>query len=311
MTKIQKPEFVNIREAFRHEAHQFTVWLEQNIDVLSYRLGIDLNVIQREKSVGSFNVDLLCEDAEGVQVIIENQLERTDHDHLGKLMTYLVNLDAQIAIWVTTEARPEHQRVIDWFNEITPLTMAFYLVQVEATRIADGVFMPIFYVLAGPDEQTRQIGHEKKDLAGRRYKQLEFWEQLLEKNQRETALFTNISPSARSYLATGIGKSGIELVYRVKMNSGRVDLYIDVGDKEINKEIYDSLYAEKENIEADFGEKLDWYRRDDKKASRIGTEYDVGGLVDDSTWNQLQDKMIDAMIRLDNALRQRINRMSW
>ncbi|KAB2855881.1 MAG: DUF91 domain-containing protein, partial [Anaerolineae bacterium] len=101
---VSKLEVVPIREAFRHEAHNFTVWLEQNIEALSEEIGFQITVIDREKSVGSFNVDLLCEDAKGNTIIVENQLERTDHRHLWQVLTYLVNLEATTAIWVTTDA---------------------------------------------------------------------------------------------------------------------------------------------------------------------------------------------------------------
>src|SRR5690606_5433515 len=116
---IGKIEIVPIRQAFGHEAANFTVWMEQNIDALSERIGLKLTVLERERSVGSFSLDLFCEDENGDAVIIENQLERTDHDHLGKLLTYMINLEAKTAIWVATEVRPEHQRVIDWLNEAT------------------------------------------------------------------------------------------------------------------------------------------------------------------------------------------------
>src|SRR3974390_1584397 len=91
---IGRAEFLPLRDVFRDEARSFTTWLEQHLDVLAERLGIELSVVQREKAGGDFNVDLLCEDSEGRAVIVENQLERTDHDHLGKLLTYLVNLEA-------------------------------------------------------------------------------------------------------------------------------------------------------------------------------------------------------------------------
>ena len=119
---ISRLEFQRLRDVFRDEARHFTIWLEEHLEVLGERLGIELNIVQREKEVGDFNVDLLCEDSQGRKVIIENQLERTDHDHLGKLLTYLVNLDASAAIWLTGEPRPEHQKVIDWLNENTGWT---------------------------------------------------------------------------------------------------------------------------------------------------------------------------------------------
>ncbi|MEO1288272.1 MAG: DUF4268 domain-containing protein, partial [Chloroflexota bacterium] len=161
MSNVNKLTFVPVREAFKHEAHHFTVWLEDNIDALNERLNLDLTVIEREKSVGSFNVDLLCEDSFGNRVIVENQLEKTDHDHLGKLVTYLINLDATVAIWIATEIRPEHQRVIDWFNEMSSADYSFYVVQVEAILLDNSAYAPLFTVLSRPDEQTKVIGGER------------------------------------------------------------------------------------------------------------------------------------------------------
>src|SRR5258708_1134117 len=191
---IGKIEIVPVREAFRHEAHNFTRWLETNIDALSQRIGMELTVLEREKAVGSFNVDLFCEDNSGNYVIVENQLERSDHDHLGKLLTYLVNLEAKTAIWITPEVRSEHQRVIDWLNEATGADIAFYLVQVEAVRIGDSPFAPLFTVLAAPDDQIREIGETKKDLADRHVHRRDFWTQLLERSKGQTKLFSGRAP---------------------------------------------------------------------------------------------------------------------
>lgn len=191
MATIGKIERVPIRQAFQHEAANFTSWLERNIETLSEELGLKLTVVEREKSVGSFTVDLFCEDDQGHTVIIENQLERTDHDHLGKLLTYLVNLEAKTAIWVATEVRPEHQRVIDWLNAATPADISFYFVKVEAIRIEDSPYAPLFTVLVRPDEQTREIGEQKKEIAERHGLHEQFWSQLLEASKGRTNLGEN------------------------------------------------------------------------------------------------------------------------
>ncbi|MBK8032224.1 MAG: DUF4268 domain-containing protein [Chloroflexi bacterium] len=258
---IGKLEVVQIREAFRHEAHNFTVWLETNIDALAQRLNMQLTVVAREKAVGSFNVDLLCEDSDGDPVIVENQLERSDHDHLGKLLTYLVNLEAKTAIWITTEPRPEHQRVVDWLNESTGTDFAFYLVRIEAVRIGDSPFAPLFTVLVAPDEQTREIGETKKELADRHHLRLEFWTTLLERSRTRTHLFSNKTPSHDHWLGTGSGRSGIEFNYLILKDGAGIDLVIDVGDYDKNKAVFDRLYAHKDEIEAEFGDVLsgaDW-----------------------------------------------------
>jgi hypothetical protein len=311
MANISKIEIIPIRQAFKHEAANFSVWLEDNIDALSERIGIELNVVEREKSVGSFNVDLFCEDENGNAVIIENQLERTDHDHLGKLLTYMINLEAKTAIWVATEVRQEHQRVIDWLNEATAADISFYFVKVEAIRIGDSPFAPLFTPLSHPDEQTREIGEQKKEFAEGHVLRQEFWTQLLRRSEGRTRLTENRSPSRDHWLAVAAGRSGINYNYLILKDGAAIDLYIDVGDQERNKAIFDALFAEKEAIEQDFGEALDWRRMDDKRSSRIVKIYrGHGSLHEQDRWESLQNLMIEAMIRFDKALRMRIQRVA-
>lgn len=304
---IGKIEIIPIRQAFGHEALNFTIWMEQNVDALSERIGIELTVLEREKSVGSFTVDLFCEDNNGNTVIIENQLERTDHDHLGKLLTYMINLEAKTAIWVATEVRPEHQRVIDWLNEATGADTSFYFVKVEAIRIGESPYAPLFTVLARPDEQTREIGEQKKELAERHILREEFWSRLLNLSKGRTSLGSNRSPTRDYWLSVAAGRSGINYNYLILKNGAGIDLYIDVGDQGKNKAIFDRLFAEKDMIEDEFGETLDWRRLDDKRASRVVKSYeDQGSLMEQDKWNDLQEVMIDAMIRFDKVFRKRI-----
>lgn len=306
--QIGKIEIVPVRTAFGHEALNFTVWLEKNIDALADRLGIDLTVLEREKAVGSFNVDLLCEDGSGNTVIIENQLEKTDHDHLGKLLTYMINLDARTAIWVTTQPRPEHERVIEWLNESTAVNMAFYLVQVQAIRIGESPFAPLFTVIAAPDEQAREVGETKKELADLDRRRLEFWTGLLERNRAKgNKIFSNISPTTYHWIATGAGRSGVSFNFTIGKDWTNAELYIDT-DKQagaLNKVIFDTLYAQKDDIEAAFGGQLNWYRLDDKRASRITIVFN-GGYSTPEAWPVLQENMVDTMTRLHSAMMPRL-----
>lgn len=307
---VERIEIVPIRDAFRHEALNFTVWLEQNIDTLADRIGIELTVLEREKSVGSFNVDLVCEDSDGHTVIVENQLERTDHDHLGKLLTYMINLDAHGAIWVATEVRQEHQRVIDWLNEVTSADTNFYFVKVEAIRIGDSPFAPLFTVLSRPDIQTREIGEEKKALAERHILREAFWTQLLERSRGKTTLTENRSPTYDHWLAVAAGRSGINYNYLIYMDHAAIDLYIDFGDHAANKSAFDQLLEQRESIEQEFGDTFEWRRMDDKRSSRIVKQYHgQGSLREEDRWATLQDMLIEAMIRFDQVMRQRISNL--
>lgn len=309
---ISKLEIVPIRVAFRHEAYNFTAWLESNIDALSERVGLELMVLEREKAVGSFKVDLFCEDrSSSAHVIIENQLEPSDHDHLGKLLTYLVNLEAKSAIWITPEVRPEHQRVIDWLNESTSADYSFYLVQIEAVRIGDSPYAPLFTVLAAPDEQTREIGVTKKELADRHYQRLEFWKGLLNKSKGRTRLLSNISPSTNNYIGVSAGRPGFRIGYNVRMDDASVWLEINAKDtSDGNKAVLGELAAEKEAIERELGVSLLWESKPEQVRAFVYyyiTNY--GGLASPGTWDSLQEAMIDFMIRFEKVLRPRINQL--
>ncbi len=293
-----------LREVWPHEALHFTIWLAENLDYLEEVTGLSLSLVEREAAAGDFSVDILAEDGDGNLVIIENQLERTDHDHLGKLLTYMSNHDAKTAIWITAHARPEHEKAVQWLNETLPADMAFYLIQVEAVRIGDSAPAPLFSIVAGPSPESRQIGAQRKELAERYLLRLEFWEQLLEKGKPRAHPHTRISPSKDNWIGAGAGMSGLTWAYVILMDHGRVELYIDTPEAERNKAIFDALAQHKEAIETAFGAPLDWQRLDNKRASRIC--YDIreyGGLRDSDRWDELQEAMIDAMLRLERAFK--------
>jgi|GEM_PF-1898783 len=157
---IGKIRGVELREVWRHEAYDFTTWLEHNPDVLSEALGIVIDNVERERSVGNFRVDLRGEDASGNAVVIENQLERSDHDHLGKLITYVAASQAHTAIWIVSDPRPEHVGAITWLNESA--TADFFLVKVEAIRIGDSPAAPLLTLITGPSAETRQAGAQNR-----------------------------------------------------------------------------------------------------------------------------------------------------
>jgi hypothetical protein len=306
---IGRLEIEPIRKAFPNEARHFTTWMEEHIDALAERLGLRLTVVRREQDVGAFSVDLECEGPDGQRVIIENQLEPTDHDHLGKLLTYLVNLDAAAAIWVTSDPRPEHQKVMDWLNEATPPTISFYLVKAEAARIEGSPPAPLFTVIAGPSRQRKEAGKEKKEWAERPSKHVDFWKSLLERSKERTKLFAGKKPGRDFWIAIPAGRAGIMFSYTIRQADAGVELYID-HDKDTgkkNKAIFDALFAQKEAIERAFGGPLEWQRLDHRRASRILARVIGGGFADPSTWPHIQDRMIDSMVRFHEAVKPRLD----
>lgn len=304
--KIGKIKKVPLRELWKKEDRDFTKWLEKEIEYLNETLDLDLSVLAREKEVGPFKVDLFAEDNLGGKVIIENQLEKTDHEHLGKIITYLTNLEANTAIWITSKPVDEHIKAIEWLNEITPDNISFYLIKVEAVKIgSQPLVAPLFTVVKGPTAESKRLGTEKKEYAQRHILRKEFWAQLLEKAKEKTDLHSNISPNIYHWIGTGAGKSGISYVYVITYKYGGCEIYFDRGkefvEPNINKERFDQLSEHKDDIEKEFGGKLEWERLDNRRASRISIKFKGIGLKDKDKWNEIQNKMIDAMVRLEKA----------
>jgi hypothetical protein len=307
MSKIGKLEPVPIRELWKHEERSFSAWLEENLDVLSEAIGVPLSEPKRECLAGDFQCDLVAEGGNGDRVIIENQLEATNHDHLGKVLTYITNLDAKAAVWISTAPRPEHIRAVQWLNEITPDNIAFYLVQLAAYRISGNEeAAPLFTVIVGPSAEAKSFGKEKKELAERHVLRLKFWQQLLDRaKQKGFMLHAQRSPTKESWVSAGAGvQAGVNFVYVAWMTDATaVELYIDTGEGDENKRIFDALIAKKGEIEKAFGAPLSWERLDDKRGSRIRYVIKEGGLTDEFKWMTMQDAMIGAMERLSKALK--------
>ena len=292
---------VPLREVWAHEALDFTTWLEQNVDVLNEVLDFNLVSAEREKAAGDFSVDLVGEDEDGNTVVVENQLEKSDHDHLGKVLTYLAAMDAKSAVWIVARPRAEHVKAVTWLNEAT--STPFYLVQVEAIRIGDSPAAPLFTRIVGPSVEARAAGEKKKELAGRDLVRREFWEQLLEHASGRTTLHAHISPKTYHWLGTTAGLSGLGFNYVVKKAGTRVELYIDVGDAERNARILDRLLAHRGAVEEAFGGDLNWRRIEGKQACSITCELDLGGWGDRSVWPRVIEATVDAMVRFEGALR--------
>jgi hypothetical protein len=301
---IGKIERLPLREVWKHEALNFTTWLVDNIDVLSEAIDLELQDAQREQAAGDFSVDLVAQDESGRTVVIENQLEKSNHDHLGKIITYLAALDAAVAIWIVADPRPEHTKAITWLNESR--LASFYLVKAEAIRIGSSEPACLLTLITGPSEETAQAGETKEDIADRYVVRRQFWERLFDRAGQKTKLYSTLSPSKDNWVSVSSGKPGISFTTTIKEHSATAQLVIDRGkdsDAE-NRAILDQLRAHKTEIERAFGEPLTWYQREGVRLCRIINEITIGGYRDEEAkWPQIQDAIIDAMARLEKALK--------
>lgn len=282
---LGKLKRVELREGWKHEARNFTQWLaqEENLTLLGDEMGFDIKLLQTEAAVGSFNVDILAEEENtGRKIIIENQLEVTNHDHLGKIITYASGYDAKIIVWVVKEARDEHRQAIDWLNEHTDEDTEFYLVQIELWQIENSPYAPKFEIVSKPNDWTKAVrsSAEARELTDTKVMQLEFWTQFKEYGKkRQTRLhLRKIYPQHWTDISIGSSDAHISLIASPRDGMLGADLYIPD-----NKQLYQKLYQHKEQIETDLAEKGEWMELQGKKASRVRVSR-AGNFDDQTKW---------------------------
>lgn len=263
---------VDIRELWPNEARDFTPWLADNIDRLSEALGMDLEIVAREADVGDFSLDLLAKDlGSGRHVVIENQFGATNHDHLGKLITYAAGVDAVAVIWLIESMRDEHRQALEWLNRRTDADIHFFAVVVEVVRIDQSRPAFIFKLVVSPNEwqrSARETADRQSSSRGEAYRQ---YFQVLIDELRDRHHFTGArTAQPQNWYSFPSGIQGISYgTSFAKRGRVRAEIYIDQGDADRNKALFDRLFAQKSDIEREFGEPLEWERLDDNRASRI------------------------------------------
>ena len=300
---IERITRLSLRTIWKHEANDFTKWLCDNIDLLSEIIGVEIINPEREQSTGNFNVDIKAEDSSGDTVIIENQLEKSDHDHLGKIITYLAAFEAKTAIWIVSEPRPEHIKAINWLNE-GDNNCDFYLLKIEGIKIGDSKPAPLITKIVGPSEETKAVGKIKQEDSERHKLRLKFWTLLLERFKAKHNLFSAISPTKDNWIAAGAGKRGLAYTFWITQGGVRIELRIDRGKdaEEENLKIYKSFLSHKDAIENSFGSSLIWDESEGNRMCAIRKTFENGGYrKPESDWSEIIEEGIVTMMNLERA----------
>jgi len=302
---------IALREVWKNEATDFTPWLAENLNALGTALGMELELVQREAPVGSFSVDLLAiEVGTNRTVIIENQLEPTNHDHLGKVLTYAAGYNADVMIWVAQELREEHRQALDWLNQHTDSQTEFFGVVVELFRIDDSRPAYNFEVVAKPNQWSkgRPNTGSARQPSQRQEAYRSFFQSLINK-LRDEHRFTNARVAQpQGWYAFSTGKSGLaNAAVFAQGKKVRVELYIDTGDYEENKRLYDGLFDQREEIEVNFGQTLTWERLENRRASRIAF-YKPGSIEDSAEDLQIMENwMIENLLKFKEVINPRVS----
>lgn len=294
---------IDVRELWKHEQYDFSNWLakEENIKMIDDEIGLTLINVNKEVFVGSYRCDLVAEDeTTGDKVVIENQLEATNHDHLGKIITYAAGLDAKTIIWIVKEAREEHIAAIEWLNNNTFKKIGFFLMELHAYTIDDSRPAPMFKIIEKPNDfvKNSKSNLKDRDLNKSQAERLYFWTEM-NKVVIEKGRPFNIRKATTDHwydVALGTSEAHISITLVSKNNYIAIEVYINN-----NKELYDSLYQMKDEIEEKLGLSLEWLRLDNKKASRILTYIDGLDFNNHDNYPQLIDETIEKVIKMQRV----------
>ena len=296
--KLGRLTEVDVRELWKHEQYDFSNWLaeEENIELLNDIIGLTLVNIQKEVYVGAYRCDLVAEDeTTGTTVIIENQLECSNHDHLGKIITYASGLNAKVIVWIVKEAREEHRSAIEWLNNNTNADLGFFLIELHAYKIGNSDCAPKFEAVEIPNGfiKNGKNNIDQGELNKSQAERLEFWNMLNEYVTAQGKPFSIRKAPTKSWYVISIGTSEafISITLANKESYVGVELYIHD-----NKALFDSLYSKKDIIEQEIGFTFDWQRLDNKKASRILHKINGLNFDDHSNYPELMNSIIDKVI---------------
>ena len=306
--EIGKLKEVELRNLWKHEQYDFSEWLSQNenIELLNDILGLTLTDISKEVYLGSYRCDLVAVDeSSGIKVIIENQLESSNHEHLGKIITYASGLDAQVVVWIVKNAKEEHRSAIEWLNNNTNSDINFFLIELHAYKIGDSLPAPYFEIIEKPNDfiKNNKVNGNKNELNKSQSERLIFWNRFNEILIDKGKPFNVRKATTDHWYDVAIGSSSshisIELINKEK--HVRIGLYM-VDDKEY----FDKLFANKDTIETQLGIKLEWQRECSGNVSRV--KYKLPGLDYDnhSNYDELINKSIDIAANMQKVFKKYI-----
>lgn len=315
-TLLGSLEPVNLRDIFPHEASDFTPWLaqEENLSNLGNSLDIELELESQEKNVGPFRADILCKDVNTQQwVLIENQIERTDHNHLGQIITYAAGLKAVTIIWVAANFTEEHRAALDWLNEITEEGVNFFGIEIELWKIGNSPVAPKFNVVSKPNLWTHTVSQVKQsieagDLSETKKLQLEYWTKFQQFMKSRQGSLRPQKPSPHHWMNFAIGRSNFHLYAFTNTIEKRVGIGLVVKGPNA-KAHFHLLNTEKDEIEKEFGQALGWMELPAKIESRVMLNKLNADLADTERWDEYCLWMADTLEKYSKVFKNRVQKL--
>ena len=296
--KINKIEELELSKVFGKEDEGFTPWLCDNIDRLGDVVGICMSEPLAEQRLDSLRPDIIATTEDGEQtVIIENQYQKSDSYHLGKLISYVAYKKADYAILITESVKEEHRLAVKELNACNYGKCSFFIVTANVIKIGGSEPALKFCVVEQPTDYTTEKIDEREKFFRK------FWSVFIDECKKQgLSSFANLKPTKDRWMTCGSGKSYCHYDVAIRTDRVKVELVIYTKDIVQTNRLFDNLYKEKANIESAFGENLEWKRNDDKYSSIIVKEFtNDGGYLNEPKWKNIIDTAIEGMKRLQAA----------
>ncbi|MCS3679338.1 hypothetical protein GGP72_003288 [Salinibacter ruber] len=305
---------VDPREVWPDEAQDFTPWLaeEENLGRLASTIGLDLELEGTEKNVGPFSADILCRDTVDDQmVLIENQLNLTDHGHLGQLLTYAAGLDAVTIIWIARQVRNPHRAALDWLNSVTEEEISFFGIEIELWQIGSSPVAPKFNLASKPNDWSKTVSRASGrdgELTETKKLQLDYWTALSERLEEQGSQVQPRTPRPQHWANYAVGRSGCQLTARVNTRDQRVAVQLALKDQEEAEPLFHLLKQEKDAIEGEIGVELSWLPKPDKKVCVVQHEWKADPM-DRDEWPEQHSRMRELLGAFHRAFSTRLREL--
>ena len=310
-------KITDLREIWKTEAQDFTPWLakEENLSLLGETINLELELEAVEKDVGPFRADILCRDtSDNSLVLVENQVERTDHTHLGQLLTYAAGLNTVTIVWIAKKFTDEHRATLDWLNEITGDKINFFGLEIELWRIGGSAIAPKFNIVSKPNDWTKGKAASSdnltsKDLTPTQQLKLNYWQSFRSYISEHSTILSPKKASTDHWMSFGIGTSKAHMSALLNTQQCLVSVGLNINWSEERLAIFHLLKKERETIERELGSKLDWEEKPDKRASSVYMRNQNMDPNETDNWSEQHKWMLKGLEKFREVFGARIKSM--
>ena len=315
--KLSRLEPVELRDIWPNEAADFTPWLaeEENLNLLAETLDLKLELEAQERDVGDFRADILCLNTEDKsRVLIENQLERTDHSHLGQILTYAAGLDIRTVIWIAKDFREEHRAALDRLNEITNENFKYFGIEIKVWQIGNSARAPQFEIVSKPNDWNRAVSRDteravSEDLSEVRLQLERFWTVLRDYIVQKNSPVKCPKPGPWRSLIFSVGRTGFSIEPRVATTKKTIGISLYVSGKDAIAHFH-LLKEQQMEVEKEFEEALEWEELPGRKSSRISLRKEDTDPTDETDWQNQHEWLAAKIEKFNEVFRSRIKELN-